>query len=486
VFAPQANQQTIGHQIAVLPDGTLVDSFTLLNGSGNQPAKAAQNSLAIIRSTDKGVTWSAPIIGPSIQPLAVTDPDTGASVRTGEILADFAVDPNNGNLYLVWSDARFSNFKHNDIAFAMSSDGGLTWSTPIKINQAPTALADGNQQAFVPSVAVAANGTVAVTYYDFRNNTGAPGVPTDYWLVHAASAFTNPASWTRDEKRLTDTSFDLELAPSSGGFFLGDYEGLAAGGNRFYALFTQTGSGADGKSNIWFRDPVAAPEPAAALAACGTTYIIDSEGDLTTANLQTGETDTLGRTRVRMNDIAISPSGQLYGIDTGGSRGNTALYLIDPLTAKVRKVGSLGIYANALGFRDDGALLAASGHIIYQVNIQTGKATAVFNLPISYQSADDLAFDTLGNLFLTTTSGVLLRLNYDAAAMQYTSFQAVASTGYPDIFGLVYAEDGFLYAFASRVSPETILRIDPTTGVIDLVATIGAADVQGVFGAALC
>lgn len=262
IFAPQANQQTIGHQIAVLPDGTLVDSFTLLNGSGNQSVKAAQNSLAVMRSTDKGVTWSAPIIGPTIQPLLVTDPDTGAPVRTGEILADFAVDPGNGNLYLTWSDARFSNFKHNDIAFSMSTDGGLTWSMPIKINQSPTSISDGNQQSFVPSIAVAADGTVAVTYYDFRNNTGSPGVPTDYWLVHADSAFTNPASWTSDEKRLTDASFDLELAPLSRGYFLGDYEGLAAGGNNFYALFTQTGSGADGQSNIWFRDP----PPAGAIA----------------------------------------------------------------------------------------------------------------------------------------------------------------------------------------------------------------------------
>jgi hypothetical protein len=256
LFAPQANMQTIGHQIVVLPDGTLVDSFTLLKGSGNQPAKAAQNSLAVIRSTDHGLTWSDPIIVGSMQPLAVTDPDTGAAVRTGEILADFAVDPGNGNLYLVWSDARFSNFRHNDIAFSMSTDGGLHWSVPIKVNQAPVNIPDGNQQAFVPSVAVAADHTVAVTYYDFRNNTPAAGVPTDYWLAHADSNLTSPNSWVSDEKRLTDASFDLEKGPATGsGDFLGDYEGLAAAGNSFYALFAQAGSGASDPSNIWFRDP---------------------------------------------------------------------------------------------------------------------------------------------------------------------------------------------------------------------------------------
>lgn len=264
LFAPQANQQTIGHQVAVLPDGTLVDSFSLLNGSGNQPAKAGQNSLAVMRSTDHGATWSAPIIGPAIQPVEVTDPDTGAPVRAGETLADFAVDPNNGNLYLAWPDARFSNFKHNDIAFSMSTDGGQTWSNPIKVNQTPVTIPGDDQQSFVPSVAVSANGTVAVTYYDFRNNTAASGLMTDYWLVHADADFTNTASWTTDEKRLTDASFDIEVAPRTAqGYFLGDYQGLAAAGNSFYVLFAQAGTSTTNRSNIWFRDPPPTTEAAA-------------------------------------------------------------------------------------------------------------------------------------------------------------------------------------------------------------------------------
>lgn len=256
------NKSAFGNQIVVEPDGTLVDVFTLSNGSGNQPQHAGQNSLAVIRSTDHGATWSNPVAGPAEDAMAVTDPDNGNPVRDGEPILDVTVDPNNGNLYTVWADGRFSNFDHDDIAFSMSTDDGQSWSDPIKINQTPTNIPAGNQQAFTPSVAVAANGTVAVTYYDFRNNTADPGLPTDYWIVHADSAFTNPASWSA-ENRLTDTSFDMEKAPVARGFFLGDYAGLAAAGNNFYALFAQTQD--SDPASIFFRDP----PPAGANAVSG-------------------------------------------------------------------------------------------------------------------------------------------------------------------------------------------------------------------------
>jgi hypothetical protein len=35
-------------------------------------------------------------------------------------------------------------------------------------------------------------------------------------------------------------AFDLRLAPVVGGYFLGDYEGLAASGGVFYPLFVMT------------------------------------------------------------------------------------------------------------------------------------------------------------------------------------------------------------------------------------------------------
>ena len=88
-----------------------------------------------------------------------------------------AIDRTTGALYVVWQDASFSGV--DEIAFSMSTDNGQTWSMPIKVNQTPrNTTTPANQQAFVPGVHVTPNGTVAVTYYDFRNNTASPGVWT--------------------------------------------------------------------------------------------------------------------------------------------------------------------------------------------------------------------------------------------------------------------------------------------------------------------
>ncbi len=48
-------------------------------------------------------------------------------------------------------------------------------------------------------------------------------------------------SW-KSETRVTPTSFDMSKAPVARGFFVGDYEGLAAVGNSFRPFFAQSGA----------------------------------------------------------------------------------------------------------------------------------------------------------------------------------------------------------------------------------------------------
>jgi hypothetical protein len=148
-------------------------------------------------------------------------------------------------------DARFDGglfaVDHDGIAFTQSIDGGATWSTPIKVNKTPVTEPNFDQQAFTPSVHVDQDGTVAVTYYDFRNNTpDTARLDTDYFAVSCESAVeacTDPASW--EEERLTPTSFDIRTAPFARGYFLGDYMGLDDAGGDFVSLFGQSAASND-------------------------------------------------------------------------------------------------------------------------------------------------------------------------------------------------------------------------------------------------
>jgi hypothetical protein len=282
ILDPGSKNINGGNQIVVLPDGTLVNFFTqwLYKNSSGQ-TDHYNFKLSLVRSVDHGQTWqctNAPTAVADIRALGdtktvtVPNPDGGAGIFAQNLFFDVALDPAHGNLYAVWPDTRFSNGQHQSIAFAMSTDGGFTWCAPIRVNQTPDDIPVGDRQAFVPSVAVAADGTVAVTYYDFRNNTAAPGLPTDNWMVHAdpGSDPTNPASWT-SENRLTDSSFDMEKAGAveDGEYFVGDYMGLSAAGNHVGALWSMTHQKPDGTSDIgsiFFRDPLPA-QPAGGIAS---------------------------------------------------------------------------------------------------------------------------------------------------------------------------------------------------------------------------
>ena len=209
----------------------MFDFFTEISPNGG-------TRIGMIRSFDKGATWRGPRYAAAIATVnGVVTPDTQELVRDGSILFDVAVDHRNGNLYLVWQDVRFNGI--DEVAFAMSTDDGDRWSAPIKISKSPRNRNELRGQAFLPSVEVAANGKLVVTYYDFRFDRGDNGEATDYWAVFCDLGQKNcrqSASWG-DETRLTDRSFNMLDAPIAGGYFLGDYMGLVAASNVVHPVF---------------------------------------------------------------------------------------------------------------------------------------------------------------------------------------------------------------------------------------------------------
>ena len=244
-ISSNANLFTIGNQIVVLPDGTLIDFTDYATGSGNQGA--LHDWKAVFRSTDHGVTWTPkPVIIATSEEVGHRIPDGSFPVRAGG--DDVAVDRTSGALYAVWTDARFNDGAHNDVVLSTSLDGGLTWSAPVKVSGNPSGM-----DAFTPSVEVNALGQVAVTWYDYRNDVaGDAAVSADYWTRVSSDGGT---SWA--EQRLTSSSFDLStapVAPASRGYFLGDYMGLASRGSTFANLFVVTTGNPTNRNEVVFQN----------------------------------------------------------------------------------------------------------------------------------------------------------------------------------------------------------------------------------------
>jgi len=255
IYDPGEDNQTIGNQIVVLPGDVLLDVFTqLLGGASNNSSSAA---LLAVSSSDHGTTWSAPLQIASLEAVITFDPLLNKQVRDAANLFSVAVSAS-GSIYIVWQDARFSGGQYNGIAMTQSSDGGQSWSTPVQVN------ADHATPAFTPTVTVRADGLIAITYYDLRNDVTPGAVLTDYWLV------TSSDGSTFTEAHLSGP-FNLELAPyaEGEGLFLGDYQSLHSSGAELLPIYAQTPDGASNaqeSSNVFLASPPAADLASAALA----------------------------------------------------------------------------------------------------------------------------------------------------------------------------------------------------------------------------
>jgi hypothetical protein len=228
IYDPGNANQTIANQIAVEPDGTLVDVFAR---SHNRPGGrgSPRLSVAVMRSYDRGASWSRPVTVGTLVDRPVLTPDDGLPLRTGESLPDIAIDRRTGAIYVVWQDAAFGT---PAIHLSKSIDGGITWSPPQKVSGSPAGT-----PAFTAAVDVNDSGAVAVTYYDFRYDTPDTATAlTDYWIRTSTDG---AASWAPSQ-RVTPTSFDMKQAPIARGFFTGDYEGLDHAGDTFKVFFVQT------------------------------------------------------------------------------------------------------------------------------------------------------------------------------------------------------------------------------------------------------
>ncbi len=279
ILDPGAVNQTLGNEINVLgDDSAIVNGFDLIFNFKNAGGTRGE-WVAVQRSTDHGEHWGPAIRTNRLLSVGVRN-SNGELLRTAPDLPDFTTDPrsNSQTMYAVWQDARFTSGQRDQVAFSKSTDGGLTWTAPTRINTHTLT------PAFNPDITVGADGTIVVTYYDFRNDSDFDGnaetpsnhdeLLTDVWSLTSTDG---GAHWA--ENQVTDRSFDFRSAASARGFFLGDYQGLAfaAGGTNpgFHPFFAV----ANGTAAETF-NPCALP-PAQPAPGCETDDNVRGTGDPT-------------------------------------------------------------------------------------------------------------------------------------------------------------------------------------------------------------
>jgi hypothetical protein len=222
---------------AVLPNGDLVVGFiNQQNAAAWESPNEFENQILVVRSHDGGLTWSNPVHVEDLEDggtesINFTDypsnadgraTQTGFQFRTGS-WGNLGADPVTGKVYVVWTDNRdgahdvANPVTDTNVFMSVSSDGGATWSAPIRVTSGPT-------DKWFPWVA-ARGGKVGIAFQEEAGpglyvtnlaTTLNDGATWGYQTVSTAVSDANHSVWFRAHAPDCDTC----------SLFIGDYIGL--------------------------------------------------------------------------------------------------------------------------------------------------------------------------------------------------------------------------------------------------------------------
>src|SRR5438445_9025878 len=179
--------------------------------------------IRVLRSTDQGQSWSAPVDAANFTYTNAVDPGSGAQLRF--FGADIVATSAGNAVYVAWFEDHADS---STILVARSEDAGLHWRAPQRVVREKA-------EAFLPTLAVAGDATVGLLWYDFRHfKPGSRTLDTDVWF---STSRDRGVHWT---ERHAAGPFDLRSAPAVRyGPFIGDYMGLCGLPDGFAAVFVQ-------------------------------------------------------------------------------------------------------------------------------------------------------------------------------------------------------------------------------------------------------
>ncbi|MCK9421981.1 MAG: T9SS type A sorting domain-containing protein [Bacteroidales bacterium] len=179
--------------------------------------------LVFNRSLDEGITWNDTNIFVSDIPGGWDFMVQGIYRANGlpVTCCDLSNGPYHGNVYINWSDQR-NGTTNTDIWFVKSTDGGLTWCAPKRVNDDTP----GKQQFFTWMTVDQVTGFIYFVFYDRRNYSDNR---TDVYMAVSRDGGENFENF-----KISDTPFN----PSQGIFF-GDYTCVSAYNNVVRPIWTR-------------------------------------------------------------------------------------------------------------------------------------------------------------------------------------------------------------------------------------------------------
>jgi hypothetical protein len=182
------------------------------------------------RSNDLGVTFGVPV---TVATLATTATNgnliLGGGFRTNAF-PQAAVNPVNGDLYVVFNDNPAGADKA-DIFFTQSSNFGGTWSTPVRVNDDA-----GTNDQWQPTLAVMPNGEhLFISFYDRRLDPANSLID----VFGVIGDISGGVVTFEPNFRITTASFPVVIGqdPVVNPVYMGDYDQAVADNNFFYVTW---------------------------------------------------------------------------------------------------------------------------------------------------------------------------------------------------------------------------------------------------------
>lgn len=249
------NATVLAPQAAVDAQGAV---YVVWEAMGENGGALTARQIKIARSIDGGASFSPPVEIAAVSPVG-NGVDLQGFIRAFEYpsLAIGKGKKDKGFVYVAWSDASSSVadklsttglYGFSDVKFARSSNGGATWSAPVRVNNnVENTTAQSDQ--FEPSVGADKNGKIIVCFYDRRRD------PANFLLERYCGLSTNGGvSWTNN--RVSSSKFpplvgqDTLVAPD----YMGEYDAVTTDGlGQRAGLIAPYASNATGHPLVTFK-----------------------------------------------------------------------------------------------------------------------------------------------------------------------------------------------------------------------------------------